>query len=67
MTICSAFELENYNEIIKDIFSPFFFRGLKIGMTICYDCNHALFSRMYGLKDVDIIINSTVADFVYDK
>ena len=67
MTICSAFELENYNEIIKDIFSPFFFRGLKIGMTICYDCNHALFSRMYGLKDVDIIINSTGGDVVYDK
>lgn len=67
MTICSAFELENYNEIIKDIFSPIFFRGLKIGMTICYDCNHALFSRMYGLKDVDIIINSTGGDVVYDK
>ena len=67
MTSCSAFELENYSEIIKDMFSPIFFKGLKIGMTICYDCNHSLFSRMYGLNDVDIIINSTGGDVVYDK
>lgn len=36
-------------------------------MTICYDCNHSLFSRMYGVAGVDIIVNSTGGDVVYDK
>ena len=36
-------------------------------MTICYDCNHALFSRMYGIYGIDLIINSTGGNVVYDK
>lgn len=36
-------------------------------MTICYDCNHALFSRMYGIKNIDMIINSTGGNVVYSK
>ena len=67
MTYCSAFEDENYIENCNEIFSPIIFKGAKIGMTICYDCNHALFSRMYGLNHVDIIINSTGGSVVYDK
>lgn len=58
-TSYSAFELENYRELSKSMFEPILFKGYRIGMTICYDCNHSLFSRMYGIKGVDIIINST--------
>ena len=36
-------------------------------MTICYDCNHSLFSRVYGLQNIDLIINSTGGNVVYDK
>lgn len=58
-TSYSSFELENYRELSKSMFEPILFKGYRIGMTICYDCNHSLFSRMYGIKGVDIIINST--------
>lgn len=30
-------------------------------------CNHALFSRMYGIYGIDLIINSTGGNVVYDK
>lgn len=63
----SAFDMENYKESVKWLFEPVLYKGYRIGMTICYDCNHSLFSRMYGLKDVDVIINSTGGDIVYDK
>lgn len=67
MTQCSAFEINNYPEYAKENFEPIIFKGLKIGLTICYDCNHSVFSRMYGLKNADIIINSTGGNVVYDK
>ncbi|MBE6069367.1 MAG: hypothetical protein E7211_17015 [Clostridium lundense] len=67
MTAYSAFELEDYRELSKSMFEPILYKGYRIGMTICYDCNHSLFSRMYGLKDVDVIINSTGGNVVYDK
>ena len=54
-------------EIAKDLFDPILFKGYLIGMTICYDCNHALFSRMYGIYGIDLIINSTGGNVVYDK
>ncbi len=67
MTAYSAFELEDYRELSKSMFEPILYKGYRIGMTICYDCNHSLFSRMYGLKGVDVIINSTGGNVVYDK
>lgn len=67
MTDFSAFDLANYPEVARDCFQPIVLGEYKIGMTICYDCNHALFSRIYGLKGVDAIINSTGGNVVYDK
>ncbi|HYE83731.1 MAG TPA: nitrilase-related carbon-nitrogen hydrolase [Clostridia bacterium] len=67
MTAYSAFELEDYSELSKSMFEPILYKGYRIGMTICYDCNHSLFSRMYGLKGVDIILNSTGGNVIYDK
>ncbi len=49
------------------MFEPIIYKGYRIGMTICYDCNHSLFSRIYGLQNIDILINSTGGDVVYDK
>ena len=68
-TMCgsSCLEFEQYPEIAKELFYPIVFKGYLIGMTICYDCNHALFSRMYGIYGIDLIINSTGGDVVYDK
>lgn len=67
MTDASAFEFIDYREMANDMFTPILFHGKKIGLTICYDCNHAAFSRMWGLNGVDIILNSTGGDVVYDK
>ena len=36
-------------------------------MTACYDCNHAMFSRKYGLNGVDVIVNCTGGDVEKDK
>lgn len=63
----SAFDFKDYKELSKDLFEPIIYKGKRIGTTICYDCNHALFSRMYGINGVDIIINSTGGNVVYDK
>lgn len=67
MTGRSAFDADNYSKLAKTMFPVIHYRGYKLGMTICYDCNHAIFSRMYGLQDVDLIINSTGGNVVYDK
>lgn len=67
MTPYSAFDFEKYNELAETMFEPIIYKGYKIGMTICYDCNHSLFSRIYGLQNIDILINSTGGDVVYDK
>ncbi len=63
----SAFDFECYENVAKSLFTPIVLKGHRIGMTICYDCNHALFSRMYGVQGVDIIVNSTGGNVVYDK
>lgn len=67
MTSYSAFDLENYMEYSRTLFEPIIYKGYRIGMTICYDCNHSLFSRIYGLQNVDVILNSTGGNIVYDK
>ena len=67
MTSYSAFDFDKYDELAQTMFEPILFKGYKIGMTICYDCNHSLFSRVYGLQNVDLIINSTGGNVVYDK
>ena len=68
-TMCgsSCLEFECYNELAEDLFQPILYKGYLIGTTICYDCNHALFSRMYGMYGIDLIINSTGGNVVYDK
>lgn len=65
----SALDISNYQDLVKNgLFEPVLFHGFRIGMTICYDCNHAIFSRMYQLNGgVDIIVNSTGGNVVYDK
>lgn len=65
-TSSSAFEFD-YASIAENLFAAIDFRGYKIGMTICYDCNFALFSRIYGLQNVDVLINSTGGNVIYDK
>lgn len=65
MTYCSAFDFEEYKE--KNWFNIIHFNGYRLGLTICYDCTHAAFSRMYGLQQVDILLNSTGGDILYDK
>ncbi len=63
----SAFDIKNYQEYAETAFSPVYYKGFRIGLTICYDCNHAIFSRKYGLNGIDIILNSTGGNVVYDK
>ena len=53
--------------VAENLFAPVRYKDHLIGMTICYDCNHSLFSRMYGVQNVDIIINSTGGNVKYDK
>lgn len=68
MTQWSAMEEENdYCETYKNYFQPITLKKHRIGMTICHDCTQSLFSRMFGLNGVDIIINSTGHEVVYAK
>jgi len=67
MTTFSPLEFENYPDIVNQMFDPVVYKGVKLGFTICYDSNHALFSRMFGLNDVDVLINCTGGNVVYDK
>ncbi|MGN0181728.1 MAG: nitrilase-related carbon-nitrogen hydrolase [Candidatus Ornithomonoglobus sp.] len=67
MSKASPLEFDNYDELIDAVFCPIILQSKKIGMTICYDCNHSLFSRAYGKQNIDIIINSTGGNIVYDK
>ncbi len=67
MTECSPFEFEEYPSVAEILFQPILFKGYKLGLTICYDCTNALFSRMYGVQGVDIILNSTGGNVIYDK
>lgn len=63
----SPLAFENYSELIDDYFEPIRLKNKKIGMTICYDCNHSAFSRVYGKKNIDILINCTGGNIVYKK
>jgi len=67
MAESSAFDFSDYKQIAVNMFEPIIYQKYKIGMTICYDCNHAPFSRMWGLNGIDVILNSTGGDVVYDK
>lgn len=67
MTHKSAFDLNDYQNQINELFTPIIYKNLKIGITICYDCNHSIFSRTYGINGIDILINSTGGNIVYDK
>lgn len=71
MTRLSAFDLnlyKNNTDINLDtIFEPIILKEKRIGMTICFECNNSAFSRGYGKKDIDILINSSGGDVVYDK
>ena len=62
MTNHSAFEWENYAELCERMFQPILFHGWRIGMTICYDSNFPIFSRMYAKQGVDLLVNSTGYD-----
>jgi len=68
-TMChtSCFDFQDYTDVASELFKPIIYKGYSIGMTICYDCNHALFSRIYGMYGVDLIINSTGGNVIYDK
>ena len=68
-TMCgsSCLDFKNYPDLAADLFDPIVYKGYLIGMTICYDCNHALFSRMYGMYGIDLIVNSTGGNVVYDN
>ncbi|MCQ2400789.1 MAG: hypothetical protein MJ059_02570 [Lachnospiraceae bacterium] len=63
----SCLDIPNYYDIAPGIFDPAVIKNFLVGMTICYDCNHALFSRMYGYYGIDLIVNSTGGDVIYDK
>ena len=67
MTAFSACQINNYSEYAKEAFQPIIYKGYRIGLTICYDCNHAMFSRKYSQNGVDIILNSTGGNVVFDK
>jgi predicted amidohydrolase len=63
----SAFDLDSYHDTINTMFEPIIYKDKRLGMTICYDCNHAAFSRAFGKSKIDILINSTGGNIVYDK
>ena len=67
MTGWSACQLDDYPAYAEEAFAPILFKGHKIGMTACFDCNHAVFSRKYGLNGADILINCTGGDVEKDK
>ena len=66
-TCFSYFDFDDYEEYGESNFEPIKLKGHRIGMTICYDCNHVLFSRMYGVQGIDVIVNLTGGNVVYDK
>ena len=62
MTDYSAFEWDNYSKLSKRMFQPVLFHDWRVGMTICYDSNFPIFSRMYGKQGIDLIVNNTWKD-----
>ncbi len=66
-TDLSPLSIGNYSDKINDIFLPIKQKGINIGMTICYDIYHPLFSRAYGVAGIDVLINSTGGHVDYHK
>lgn len=67
MAESSPLGLKNYKENIDKLFNPIILKNKKIGMTICAECNHSAFSRVYGKQNIDMIINATGDNVNYDK
>ena len=67
MTENSGLGFSDYKQTFDMSFPVINLKGWKIGMTAGEDCTHAPFSRAYGLQNVDMILNSTLGDVVYDK
>lgn len=67
MTEKSAFDLSAYDKKFTDFFTPVNIRGYSIGVNVSFDCGHAVFSRIYGLQNVDLIISSTSEDETYKR
>ena len=57
----------DYNKKVNDYFKGISLKGKRLGMIICYDCNHAAFSRAYAKEGVDYIINLTGGNVVQTK
>lgn len=65
----STFDMKtplNHDDFGYD-FIPISLKGYIIGRTICYDSTFPLFSRMCGLENIDILINSTGGHVDYKK
>ena len=58
----SPFERDDYRQLCETMFQPILFHDWRLGTTICYDCNFSLFSRMFGKKGVDLLVNNTGAN-----
>lgn len=67
MTSYSAFEEEDYMQFSQTQFTPIVLKNFKIGLTICYECEFPVFSRMYGLQGVDLVINCTGESVIAHK
>ena len=66
-TSFSAFEFSDYADMSANLYSPVLYKGYRIGRMICYDSTQPLFSKAFGVNDVDIIINSTGGHVDYKK
>lgn len=64
-TMNSSFELENYPQVMEDIFKPIEYNGYRIGITICYDSTKSIFSKAYG--NIDLLLNLTGGHVDYKK
>lgn len=63
----SALEVDEFYNYIPILFEPIKLKEYKIGRNICYDSTFPLFNRIYGLQDVDVIINMTGGHVDYKK
>lgn len=67
MADASPLGFSDYDKSVSSYFRCVLLKGKRIGMTICYDCNHSPFSRAYKKDNADILINSTGGNVVYTK
>lgn len=63
----SLLDSAKFSELVERVFSPIKLRGFLIGQTIFDDAVFPLFSRLYGRKKVDILINSSSGQVDYKK